>query len=619
MKTKFTFFCIFFIFCSAIRAQNEFITIWKPSNTGFLPTQSTSTQIYFPGTGTNYTIYWEEVGYPNHNATLTNVTTVFSIPLLIDFGTPSNPVASNATYTLKVSQGNGNFNRICFYGPVGTRGDSHKIMNVIQWGNTQWSSMERAFNYCTDMDVTATDIPILNNVTSMLGMFAGCYELIGNSTFSNWDISGVTDLSQSFYFAKKFNQPISSWNTSNVTDLSSMFVHALLFNQPIGVWDTTKVTNMSNTFQATDLFNQPLANWDTSKVTNMNGMFLDALAFNQPIGNWNTSKVENMGNMFSGTLMFNQPISNWDTSKVTDMQIMFNQTGKFNQPIGNWNTSKVTNMLGMFQESQAFNQPIGNWDTSKVINMAQMFSKASKFNQPIGDWNTSLVTNMSAMFYENQAFNQPIGNWNTSNVTNMFYMFNHNSTFNQPIGNWNTSAVTDMRYMFNNATAFNQNLGNWKLSSSPQANFMLDFSGMSCINYDSTLAGWANNPTISSNLTLGSAGLVYSSPSAVSARNTLINNKAWSIVDDSYNAACNILATAEINKTNLTIYPNPVKNTLFFSEELVKVEIYSIDGKLLKRSPKGKNIDMSELPKGVYILKASDHLGNILSEKIIKD
>ena len=264
MKLKFIFFGLFLVFFSILRAQDEFITIWKPSNTGFIPTLSTSTQIYFPGIGTNYKIYWEEIGYPAHHETLNNVTTVMNVPLLIDFGTPLNPVSNNATYTLKVSQGNGNFHRIYFHGPNGSRGDNHKIIEVTQWGNIQWSSMERAFNYCTEMDVTATDIPILDNVTNMSGMFAGCYELIGNSTFSNWDISGVTNLSQSFYFAKKFNQPISSWDISNVTDISNMFVYAELFNQPIGSWNTSNVTNMQGVFANTLTFNQPLANWNTS-------------------------------------------------------------------------------------------------------------------------------------------------------------------------------------------------------------------------------------------------------------------------------------------------------------------------------------------------------------------
>lgn len=605
---------------SVIRAQHEFITVWKPSNIGIFPSLSSPTQIYFPGVGTNYKIYWEEVGYPTHNSTLDNVTTLLSAPLLIDFGTPLNPVPADATYTLKVSNENGNFHRICFYAPnFSTHRDSHKIIDVSQWGNIRWSSMEYAFNFCTEMDVTATDLPILSDLTNMASMFSMCYKLVGNPTFGNWNLSNVTNLSGTFYFAKKFNQPIGNWDISNVIDISLMFMHSDLFNQPLGNWDTSNVTNMQSTFTAAFAFNQPLANWDTSKVTNMQSLFFDTGAFNQPIGNWDTSNVTDMSYLFSGTEMFNQPIAGWDTSSVTNMHYMFNKTFKFNQPIENLNTSNVTDMSGMFAESKLFNLPIANWDTSQVTDMSQMFALSEKFNQPIGNWNTSQVTDMSYMFYDAKLFNQPIGNWNTSNVTNMLYMFTDNPIFNQPIGNWDTSAVTDMRHAFKNATAFNQDLGTWNLYSVTQMNMMLDFSGLSCNNYNSTLQGWASSPFTPNNLTLGSSGLVYSTPQAAAARTNLTGFKGWMITDDTYDAQCNALATSEVHKNDFKIYPNPVKNTVFFSKELQNIEMYSADGRLLKRSSKGKSIDISELPRGIYILKAQEVSGSELSKKIIKD
>lgn len=620
MKFKFLFFGIFFILCSFLRAQNEFITVWKPSNTGFIPSQSTANQIYFPGIGDNYTIYWEEVGYPSHNGTLSNITTVLNVPLLIDFGTPLNPIANNATYTLKVSQGNGNFNRICFYAPlVNYRGDSHKIIKVTQWGDIHWSSMERAFHYSTEMDVTATDIPDLSNLTTMSGMFAGCYNLVGNPSINNWDVSQVTNFSDCFNFATKFNQPVTNWDISNATDISSMFANAYLFDQPVGNWDTSNVTNMARTFMTALVFNQPLANWNTSKVTDMSQLFFDTQLFDQPIGNWDTSKVTNMMNLFHGTEMFNQPITNWDTSKVTSIAFMFSRAHKFNQPIGNWDTSSVTDMRGVFSENRAFNQPIENWDTSQVTDMEQMFAQSEKFNQPIGNWNTSNVTNMFAMFYISQAFNQPIGNWDTSKVTNMLYMFTGALVFNQPIGNWDTSKVTDMRHMFKNASKFNQDLGTWNLSHVTQIDNMLDFSGLKCNNYNSTLYGWANNSSTPNNLILGASGLKYSTAQAIAARNTLSNGKGWSIVNDIYDPECDVLSTSEVNKKNFRVYPNPVKNTLFFSEDLQNIEVYSIDGKLLKRSAKGNRIDIPELLKGIYILKATDLTGNLISQKFIKE
>lgn len=621
MNAKSLFFSIFLVLFSLIKAQNEFITTWKPSNTGPFPTTTTANQILFPGIGTGYNIYWEEIGHPAHNGTLSNVTTVLGTPLLIDFGTPSNPIANNATYILKVSDGSGIFHRICFYPQtMPVRGDLYKIIDVAQWGNIKWSSMENAFFHCEEMDVTATDIPYLNDVTNMSCIFSGCYKLVGNPSFNGWDVSQVTNMHQVFNLARKFNQPISSWDVSNVTDMSLMFSHAELFNQPIGVWNTSNVTNMEWTFLYSSQFNQPLSNWDTSNVTNMSYMFGGTEVFNQPLENWNVSNVTDMSGMFYLTGMFNQPLAAWDTSNVTDIKYMFSKAAKFNHPIGNWDTSAVTDMEGVFSESKAFDQPIGNWNTSGVTNMTAMFAGAKKFNQPIDSWNTSQVIRMHSMFSQTLLFNQPIGNWDTSNVTNMFYMFTDNPVFNQPIGNWDTSKVTDMRSTFKNATAFNQDLRNWNLYAVTQINSMLDSSALSCANYNSTLQGWANSISTPSGLSLGASGLTYSTPQAVTARNSLINFKNWAITGDTYNTECNVLATSETNqKQTVNFYPNPVKNILYFSQELQDIEIYSIDAKLLKRKSKGNHIDIPDVMEGIYILKAYDLSGNPVSKKIIKN
>lgn len=51
---------IIFLFLFFIaNAQTEFITLWKPNINGTI-----DNSISFGGTGTDYTISWEEVGYP---------------------------------------------------------------------------------------------------------------------------------------------------------------------------------------------------------------------------------------------------------------------------------------------------------------------------------------------------------------------------------------------------------------------------------------------------------------------------------------------------------------------------------------------------------------------------
>ncbi len=389
-----------------IRAQNEFITTWKPGNTqNPIPTNppfpSSNTQAWIPLRGSNYTIQWEEVGYPSHNATLTGVTSVYQV--LLDFGTPLNPNAGNATYTVKVSSGSGNFHRILFRDPTTLpdtsylTGDTSKIIAINQWGNTKWSSMQYAFTGCTNIDMVATDIPDFSNVTDMSYMFMSCPYLSGNPSINNWNTSNVTSFIGLFNGCMAFNQPIGNWQTGNVTSMAIMFLMARDFNQPIGNWNTSKVTEMTAMFHNARAFNQPIGNWNTSNVADMEFMFTDAVAFNQPIGNWNTSKVIEMNNMFTGAKVFNQPIGNWDTSEVVYMSGMFSGTDNFNQSIGNWNTSKVIYMHQMFYNAKAFNQDIGNWNTSNVISMTGMFANANQFNQNLGKWKLSSLTSADGM------------------------------------------------------------------------------------------------------------------------------------------------------------------------------------------------------------------------------
>lgn len=81
------------------------------------------------------------------------------------------------------------------------------------------------------------------------------------------------------------------------------------------------------------------------------------------------------------------------------------------------------------------------------------------------------------------------------------------------------------------------------------------------------------------------------------------------------------LATAEIrNKTDVDLYPNPFTNDIHINttEKLSNVSVYDMSGKIVYVSDK-KDLNLSHLPKGTYILKAMS-AGNktITVKKIIK-
>ena len=67
------------------------------------------------------------------------------------------------------------------------------------------------------------------------------------------------------------------------------------------------------------------------------------------------------------------------------------------------------------------------------------------------------------------------------------------------------------------------------------------------------------------------------------------------------------------------MYPNPVKDILFIksNDKIDKVDVYSVDGKLIKSKINSDKIDFSNLPKGIYLVNIHTKSG-IKSEKIIK-
>jgi gliding motility-associated-like protein/uncharacterized delta-60 repeat protein len=490
--------------------SNTFVTVWNLATAG-----SGLTQLTF-GIATSGTINYTWQQLP------TGVT---------GSGTGSGPtltinaLPSGATIRLQIEPTN--FQRII----INFGADRNRLTLIERWGSTAWTSMQNAFLGCSNLQVTAADVPNLSGVTTMSQMFWFCTNLNSPSNINAWNTATVTDISGMFSEASAFNQNIGSWNTSAVTTMQNMFFQASAFNQNIGAWNTSAVTDMSSMFQGASAFNQNIGSWNTAAVNTMAFMFASASSFNQNIGNWNTAAVADMTGMFVQASSFNQNIGSWNTAAVTNMSNMFNRATAFNQNIGSWNTAAVTDMSNMFAETDTFNQNISAWNTGAVTDMGSMFYQASAFNQNIGTWNVSGVTNMRDMFYLAIAFNQNIGAWDVGAVISMEGMFTDASAFNQNIGSWNTGAVTSMQNMFDRATAFNQNLESWTLNAGVDLRNMFDDSGMDCYNYSSTLIGWNANPATPDNLILGANGRQYGT-NADAARTNLDVTKNWTITGD---------------------------------------------------------------------------------------
>jgi gliding motility-associated-like protein len=287
-------------------AQN-FITQWNLATAG-----SGATQLSF-GTATsgsvNYT--WQEIspGSASGSGSWSGSTlTITGLP-------------TGATIRLQIAPTN--FQRII----INSGTDSNRLTLVEQWGGTAWTSMQRAFYDCQNLQITATDVPNLSGVTDMSSMFESCRNLNSPSNIGTWNTANVTNMTFMFYDATVFNQDLGAWNTAAVTNMSTMFSEALAFNQDIGSWNTAAVTDMSDMFGYTTAFNHDIGSWNTGAVTDMSVMFRSASAFNQDISSWNTAAVTDMRSMFRLAVAFNQNIGVWELHPTVDLRNIFDDSG----------------------------------------------------------------------------------------------------------------------------------------------------------------------------------------------------------------------------------------------------------------------------------------------------
>ena len=234
--------------CGAITIP--FITTWSTTNNG----SSASSQISIPTDGDGYSYYvdWEDVS----NSSVNGSEGPFEGNATITF-------PAEGTYQVSIT---GYFPRIKFGGVFN---DSKKLLSIEQWGDNGWTTMEWAFDGCTNLVVNATDNPDLRGVRSMERMFYSAYNF--NSPINSWDVSGVTDMESMFGFAYAFNQPLSTWDVNNVRNMRFMFARASSFDQDLSTWNLSNV-DIAGMFSSAYGFNQNLATWDLSEVTGMDGV-----------------------------------------------------------------------------------------------------------------------------------------------------------------------------------------------------------------------------------------------------------------------------------------------------------------------------------------------------------
>lgn len=403
--------------------------------------------------------------------------------------------------------------------------DRRKIMTVEQWGTNEWEDMSYMFANCDNLNIVATDIPDLSNVTSMSAMLVE--HSFDIDTLASWDVSNITNMSYLFYDSA-INQDISAWDVSSVTNMANMFYNNDVFNQDLSAWDFSSVTNFSGMFSGANAFNQNLAAWDISNATDMtqmlNGTALSKENYTSTLIGWSTSPLlQSNVTLDASTLTYLDTATTAKQSIIDTYIWTINDGGLYTEPsnetfITLWDTTLASNpnQLDFFIDGGSeynFNIDWGdgaveyyNTDNGgtlthtyatpgiKTVTITGTFQAFSGCDGDelrdvlqwgTGQWeyltfqgcsgledfsasdipNTSAITDMTQMFFQASNFNGDVGDWDTSSAESMQNAFFTATNFNGDISNWNTGNVTSFANMFTGALAFNQDIGNWDTSS----------------------------------------------------------------------------------------------------------------------------------------------------------
>ncbi|MEO9510874.1 MAG: BspA family leucine-rich repeat surface protein [Flavobacteriaceae bacterium] len=528
---------------------NPFTTTWQVGDNAYGDGDLTVT-IPTTGSGYNYIVDWGD-GAIDYNQT----------------GRAQHEYTTEGEKTVSII---GDFPSIYF----NNGGDKDKITAVTQWGDIEWESMWNAFFGCSNLDVTAMDVPNLTQVTEIWGMFRNASGFTGQNTdLNSWNVSNVEKFS-SLFTNSQFNADIGNWDLQNADgNFSDIFTNTSLdcanYSATLIGWAenpnipslNVTLANLAYGSHAVDARNTLLGKgWgipgsvDTDCFAN-SGAFIttwtvtaDDLSITIPTTGSGYDYTVHWGEDSDGdgaididTGVTGIATHTYTTEGVKTVsitgdfpRIYFNNGGDKDKitAVTQWGDIQWQSMHGAFYGCSNLDVTANDApDLQNVTSMESMF-RASEFNRDISHWTVDNVENMANMFRDASSFNQDISSWNVGNVERMDGMFSAASSFNADISGWDVGEVTNMGAMFQDASSFDQDLGGWNVIGLGNGTIGLNGAGLSMVNYSTTLEGWANASNTPQGLTLGAGGLEYDCVGGATYRDELTGTYGWTINGD---------------------------------------------------------------------------------------
>lgn len=80
-----------------------------------------------------------------------------------------------------------------------------------------------------------------------------------------------------------------------------------------------------------------------------------------------------------------------------------------------------------------------------------------------------------------------------------------------------------------------------------------------------------------------------------------------------------LLSTLKSQKEKFIIYPNPSDGLVNIQNEVLKaIQVFDLNGKMIKQFEPSNQIDLSEISKGIYVIKLISELGVRVDKVVIR-
>jgi hypothetical protein len=263
----------------------DFVSTWDTTQAG-----SASDTIVLPMTAGN-TVHWGDGSSDTTN---------------------THTYASGGTYTITIE---GTVNTFRFAGA----GDRLKILDVSNWGTFDMTS-DRTFQSCTNLDVTATDAPIVSGFNAGMSTFQSCN--LTNVDFSTWDFSACDRFRLFLSTNTNFTGNVEGVIHSGVIRIDQAFTNTPLGSPDLSTWDVSGIVLWQDALRNCQLG----ALTDVSGWTpkgNMNGAFnVNPLFQGLGVDTWTIGAITNGVNVFANgafsTANYDATLIAWEAQAPTN-------------------------------------------------------------------------------------------------------------------------------------------------------------------------------------------------------------------------------------------------------------------------------------------------------------